>query len=176
MIESIFREPALIGYLVKSLREKFPNKRVGKTIIQKMVYLLVRLGVMDFGYSMYHYGPYSSGVSGELNFAENNDIVEMEWVEDAGYFITPGDGLERFEYLVTEDEKRQIDNTVKKYGKFNAGELSLIATALYLRDNFGVSDERLTEVVHDVKEQYPVSYIRKILEQGEIIDQIQIPF
>ena len=51
MIEnSIFREPALIGYLVKSLKRRHSDKQVGKTMIQKMVYLLVRRKVMAFKY------------------------------------------------------------------------------------------------------------------------------
>jgi len=67
---SMFKNSGLLGYLVKSLKQKYPDRQIGKTVIQKMMYLLSRNGIMDFEFSMYHYGPYSSEVAGELNFAE----------------------------------------------------------------------------------------------------------
>ena len=133
MESSIFKKPALIGYLVKALESERSEKQIGKTVVQKMVFLLMQRGVVDFAYSMYHYGPYSSGVSTELNFAENSDIVEIEWIENRGYFIKPGDALENFEPLVTKAEKQEVDKIVKEFGGFTAEDLSLIATALYLR-------------------------------------------
>ncbi len=169
MESSVFEKPALIGYLVKVLKSERPGKQIGKTIVQKMVFLLMQRGVVDFAYSMYHYGPYSSGVSTELNFAENSDIVEIEWIEDRGYFITPGDAFGNFESLLTKAEKQEVDKIVKEFGGFTAEDLSLIATALYLRDNFDVSDDRLPEVVRSVKEQYSVKRIKDVLKEGKII-------
>jgi uncharacterized protein YwgA len=70
--ESIFRAAGLIGYLVKRLNEDNPDKQIGKTIVQKMMYLLSRKNIARFDFSMYHYGPYSSELSGEMSFAERN--------------------------------------------------------------------------------------------------------
>lgn len=170
MLESIFKNPTLIGYLVKRIEEEFPGKQIGKTVLQKMVYLLESNGICHFDYSMYHYGPYSSQVSGELNFAENNGIVEISWEEDKGYFIKPGEALDRLEDFLVDEEKERINEIVKKYGGFNAVELSLIATALFLKDNFNVSDNELAKAVHNIKTQYTLKSIADILQKSGIID------
>jgi len=176
MMESIFWGPALIGYLVKCLNEKFPDNLVGKTVVQKMMYLLIREGVGDFRYSMYHYGPYSSAVSGELNFAESSEIVDINWIEEKGYSIKPGSTLSKFEDLLTEEDKEKVNEISVKFGKFNAGALSLIATALFLEDNYDVAADELPQLVHRLKEKYDVSYIKKILKEAEIIEDISVPF
>ncbi len=38
------------------------------------------------------------------------------------------------------DDKQAIDRVIDKYGRFNAVEISIIATALFVEDNFEVSD------------------------------------
>lgn len=138
---SIFKNPALIGYLAKKIQVEYPNRQVGKTYIQKMIYLLNRNDVVDFNYSMYHYGPYSSEVSGELNFAQNTGIVQVKWIDDKGYFI-------------------------ESTSKLNAIELSIIATGFFLKDNFGVSDSELVNVIHQFKPDHTVEFIENILRRA----------
>ncbi|HOT06259.1 MAG: hypothetical protein A4E45_00362 [Methanosaeta sp. PtaB.Bin039] len=170
--ESMFKTSGLMGYLVKRLNEERPDTQVGKTIIQKMMYLLSRNGIIDFDFSMYHYGPYSSEVAGELNFAERNGIVEISWEDDKGYFIKPTNKIEKFSYLLDDDEKRAVDELIERFGGFKAIDLSLIATALYLKDNFGVGDDRLVDAVHNAKNKYSLVYIEGVLKAGGIISAV----
>ena len=158
-----------MGYLVKKIGEKDANKQIGNTLVQKMLYLLTRQDVVDFDYSMYYHGPYSSEVSGELSFAEDVGIVESEWNPDKGYFIKPASQLTKFESHVTENERQAIDGIVEKYGEFMAKDLSIIATALYLKDNFNTPDEDLVEKVHDLKRKYSAEHIEKLLEESRVI-------
>jgi uncharacterized protein YwgA len=167
--ESIFKSSGLIGYLVKRLNEDYPDKQVGKTVIQKMVYLLSRKNIAKFDFSMYHYGPYSSELSGELSFAEKNGIVKVTWRDNEGYFIKPTNDADKFLALLKEDERQAIDEIAKNFGKFKAIDLSLIATALYLRDNFGVEDSKLAEAVHNAKKRYSPDYIAEVLKSGKIL-------
>lgn len=167
--ESMFRNSGLIGYLVERLNEKYPGKQIGKTIIQKMMYLLSRSDVANFDFSMYHYGPYSSEVSGELNFAERNGVVDISWKDEKGYFIKETDRVEDFMHLLSSEEKEVVDELVERFGCFKAVDLSLIATALYLKDNFGVQDERLVEAVHNAKKKFAPEYIEGILKKSSIL-------
>ncbi len=169
MSESIFKRPTLIAYLVKSINDRYPDKQVGKTIIQKMMYILARKKLFDADYSMYYYGPYSQEVAGELNFAESTGIVEIRWVNDKGYFITPiNDKLGHLEHVLRESEKKEIDDTVAKFGEFNANELSIIATALYLKDNFELDGRELIKAVHEIKDQHNMDYIKHILQRSGV--------
>lgn len=167
--ESLFKHPALIGYLVRKIREKYPRTQVGKTMIQKMIYFLVRMRTADFAYSLYHYGPYSFEVAEELNFAEQSGIIKSEWVVDKGYFIEPTSGLDRFNDLLEPNEKAAIRNLVDKFGDLTAIQLSIIATAFFLKDNFSVPNERLAEVVKSIKPMHRIDFIKKALKKAEIV-------
>ena len=168
MRESIFKGPALVAYLVKRMSETYPDKQVGKTVIQKLLFLLTRAGVVDFDYAMYHYGPYSAQAFSELNFAEDIGAVEIVWVPNEGYFITPGDNS--LEQLIDEKGKAEIHKIVEKYGAFSAVELSIITTALFVRDAFGVgSDEELVQVVASLKTQYSMNRIAHILKDSGVV-------
>jgi len=168
MKDSIFKCPALIGFLVKKLKEK--HRKVGKTIVQKMMYLLTREKIVDFKYTMYHYGPYSFEVAGELNFAKDTGIVDIQWDEMDGYYdITPGSKLNDFENLIEEKEKKAIEKIVEDFGRFNAIEISIIATALFIKDNFKVPNKELAEKVKKLKPEHKDEYIKHILYRAKII-------
>lgn len=167
--ESIFKNPALIGYLVEQIKKKYPKKQVGKTIIQKKMYLLTRLKIVDFDYTMYYYGPFSSEVSGELDFAQGAGIIQIKWVDREGYFIEATPKLKEFYSLITNEEKKAVEGIVEKFGDFNAIDMSIIATAFYLKDNFGVSDAELVEIIHKIKQNLSSEHIKNILEKARIL-------
>lgn len=166
MPENIFHDPTLISYVVKNIKETYPEKQISKTIIQKLVYLLSRKNVVDFDYSLYHYGPYSSQVSSELNFAEEIDFIVIDWIPEKGYFISPGPMYSSKQLLqnTKKAERDAINEVIQKYGAYNAVELSIITTALFLKENFGVNDKsKLVEVVSSLKPQYNKERISNLL-------------
>ena len=165
MNKSRLRGVAMVSHLVKKLSEKYPNSQIGKTVVQKTVSMLTREKVIDFDYSMYHYGPYSAQVSSELNLAENIGTVEIDWISDKGYFIqSKSDELEG---VLSDDDKQAIDRVIDRYGMFNAIELSIIATALFVKDDFEVNDnEELVRVVASLKPKYTIDRIKNILKAG----------
>lgn len=166
MPENIFHTPTLITYIVKSIKDTYPAVQISKTIIQKLVYLLYRRDVFDFDYSLYHYGPYSSQVSSELNFAEEIDLIIIDWVPEKGYCISPGPMYSSEQLLqnTEEAERNVIDEVVQKYGAYNAIELSIISTALFLKENFGVNDQsHLVEIISSLKPQYDKDGISDLL-------------
>jgi len=162
-------ESRLVGYLVNRLREKEEEKQIGKTVVQKMIYLMSMESDMDFDYSMYHYGPFSKHTAGALDLAKKYGFVKMEWVPEKGYFIEP---LEKFsEEALDEESKDSIDRVVDRYGKYSAIELSIIATGVYVKTNFDYGDgEELVETVSSLKSDHDKDWIREILEEEGVID------
>ena len=133
--ESMFRNSGLIGYLVKRLNEKYPGKQIGKTVIQKMMYMLSRSDVANFDFSMYITALLVRGIR-KLNFAERNGVVDIDWKDEKGYFVNQTDRVEDFVHLLSSEDKRVVDELVARFGCFKAVDLSLIATALYLQRQF----------------------------------------
>jgi uncharacterized protein YwgA len=161
---SIFKNPAIIGYLIKKMSEVYHGKQIGKTIVQKLIFLLVEKKVFYFRYSMFHYGPFSSEVAGELDYAGNLDIVDITWKYNEGYFIFPTKNIDHFEYLLTENEKKQIDQVVKNYGALSAVELSILATSIFLKTHFNTPEKALPQVVHNIKPKYTLEFIENIIK------------
>ncbi len=160
---SIFKNPAIIGYLIKKMSQQYPGKQVGKTIVQKMMFLLVAKRTFYFHYSMFHYGPFSSAVAGELDYAESLHIVNITWKNDEGYFIFPAENIDHFEYLLTENEKKDIDLIVKDYGTLSAVDISILATSIFLRIYFNTPEEELPKIVQSIKPQYSLQYVANII-------------
>ncbi|RKZ29753.1 hypothetical protein DRQ36_07685 [bacterium] len=162
--ESMFRNPAIISYVVKKIHERDAGKQVGKTFIQKIMYFLTRNGITDFSYTLYHYGPFSGEAACELDLAHTAHMVSMEWRDEKGYFIEASD-IDYNEYIEAPEQER-IDKIVELFADKNAVDLSIIATAQYIKDNFGLTDDKLIDAVKSVKSQYPKERIEDLIKES----------
>jgi len=169
---SVRKVTALIWHLVKELQDR-GVRQVGKTMVQKMMFLIGREIGEDFAYSMFHYGPFSMVVAQYIDYAEYAKAINVEWHDEKGFFITPvnskGDSLSS---LLTEEDKKVIKNVVEKYHKFSTSELSIITTALYLKDNFNVQDEKeMIRIVKSIKPGYSEERIGALLKEARILTE-----
>jgi uncharacterized protein YwgA len=160
---------AILGYLIKKLSEITTNQ-IGATSIQKLIYLLNREGVLDYRYTMYHYGPYSGELSYDQNRATQLDLIRVNWIDRQGYDIKSNPKIEDFIKANLPEEKTPlIDKIVAKFGEFHAVDLSLIATAYYVLDNGGAdSDSQLIEIVSSIKPDYAMR-IPVVLKEAGIL-------
>ncbi|RLG32446.1 hypothetical protein DRN98_05285, partial [Methanosarcinales archaeon] len=93
----------------------------------------------------------------------------VDWKQEKGYFIEPNDPL-NLPNEVTSSEKEMIDNLVNKYGDFSAIELSIIATAIYIKDNFGIGDNEIIDTVLSLKPNKR-EWVEGILKKAGFIDE-----
>jgi len=173
-MNNLLKGAALVYILIKELLEKHPDIRIRKIVVQEMMYFLERKLSLDFRFSMYHYGPYSELVDIYLNFLENRDFLDIKWDSKSGYSITikkeqeVNEITKNFEKIISDEEKTAIQEVVVKYGEIQprAVKLSIIATALFMKDNFGVKDSEIVNVIKSVKPQYPYDFIEKTLNEA----------
>lgn len=168
-INNNFKNAVLIGYLAGRIADQYPDKQVGKTIIQKMIFFLVEKGLFDFDYSMYHYGPYSWQVENEIDFAEKSQIIDVFWDEDKGYYVRPGVNYQNVAYLLSEPQKEQIDRLIYNLGYLSASDLSILATGLFMKNRFDVAEEDLPPIVHEIKPKYSLDAISKLLSSQNLV-------
>ncbi|MFZ0005324.1 type II toxin-antitoxin system antitoxin SocA domain-containing protein [Methanoregula sp.] len=159
----------IITYTTQKLLTSTKHQ-VGTTAIQKIIFLLNREGITDYTYKMYHYGPYSNQVSQDVTFAGESKLLKIDWIEDKGYDIK----IDSTELLsgveLTKSTTDAIDRIVTKFGKFNAVELSLIATAYFVLDNtdVGSNDKQLVAIVTALKPNYS-DRVESVLKRAGII-------
>lgn len=159
----------IIGTLVDKLNSMYKEKQIGKTIIQKMMFILSRKKVIDVDFSLHHYGPYSPSISDEIDNSKFRELIRIEWRDEQGYFITSTEKAKKSSSKLSNEQLMEIEKTVKQYGQFKAGHISLIATALFIQDNFNVPLASIPKVVHDLKPNYSISDIKDTLKKGGVL-------
>ena len=170
-MKEMLKGPSLVYHLVKRFKEKYPEKQIGKTIIQKLLFLMETASELDFGYTMYHYGPYSSQVGEYIGLAENLGFISVKWNSNKGYFIEP---LQPDENLLLDIGNLHdlLDEIVGNYGQFTANKLSIIATAAYIKNKFGIESlEELIDAVLRIKPNNSREWIKDVLLEGKVINE-----
>ena len=173
-MKEMLKGPSLVYYLVKKLKEKYPEKQVGKTIIQKLLFLVETKSNLDFDYTLYHYGPYSSQIGEYIDLAETLGFISVEWNPKKGYFVEPshpeGNLLLNIESL--HDLLNLLEEVIDNYGEFTANKLSIIATAIYIKNKFGIkSPGELVDAVLHIKPNNKRDWIKDVLTEGKVINE-----
>jgi len=166
---------ALIVELAQRLHGVHPQ--FGKTALQKLIYLLQAVYDVDGGYDfrLYTYGPFDSQVLQDLDLVESFGGVKVDPVREGldGYRIEPdkNDALvkEQAESSI-EDISGDLDALVKDYGAYNAKELEMRATIVFVEREMGredspVSAEDLVEVVHSIKPYFSEHEIKSAVKE-----------
>jgi len=169
-MKEMLQGPILVFHLVKVIKEKYPNKQVGKTVIQKLMYLFETRSHEDFDYTMYHYGPYSSKVGGYINKAEALGLIDVKWIPEKGYFIEPNKkGMDKLPIQIEEEKLRQLKTVIDEFGEFNADELVMISTAVCLKNSFDMEDpQAIIETVLSLKPNKQLDWTKQLLEKAGV--------
>lgn len=171
----------LIAELAHRLHGK--SHQFGKTILQKMVFLLQEVYGVKCGYQfdIYTYGPFTSQVLQDLDLVESLGGVKVYPVISGygGYLIVPGeknDSLREKSEDFLQDTKVSdaIDNLINDFGNFNAKELELVSTIIYVeRDTKSKSigqlltRDKAAQIVKGVKPRFSQEEINEAISQLE---------
>jgi uncharacterized protein len=101
------------------------GKVIGRTRLQKTIYLLQRSGLpTDFHYSLHFYGPYSEGLNTGVRLVEQFDLVKVE--------LLPGTENEYYTFEAKPDaaltEIEQFRTAIEKIQGAESVPLELAAT------------------------------------------------
>jgi hypothetical protein len=154
------------------------SPQFGKTAFMKMAYLLQELYEVPLGYrfSLYTYGPYSPEVLADLEYANLRKQVEVEYLGDpqGGFRITPtevasGSNLQNEPIAMY---SHVLDELVEHFGSFNARELELRTTSIFLwkriRPKKPEEVSTLIEAVRHLKPHFSNMVIRSAID--DLID------
>lgn len=159
--------------LARKLEGKSPQ--FGKTVFVKLAYLLQEVYKVPLAYrfSLYTYGPYSTEVLADLDRARLRGQVKVDYIgQDAGFAITKGLNAEDLgpDYEPLKPYENQIDSMLASFGQYNAKNLELRTTIVYVWKMLGVSDEasvnKVVEEILQLKPQFNELEIKKAI--GEL--------
>lgn len=166
ILEDVEKNIALLTYYVDIFSKNYPERQIGKTYLQKLMFLSTNEKLIDAGYTLYNYGPFSIDVANEIEKAEAQGNIAITWKMDNGYFIKPKVDIAIQEYF-TEDQLELIDGIIEKTHQFNAVELSIVATAMYVKDK-ATDFDGLVKLVHAIKPKHGEDEIKDILIKSNL--------
>ncbi len=172
--------------LIAELIHRFDAQRVtlGKTALQKMIFLLQRaLGFdCDYEYTLYTYGPFCADVARDLDIVEGfgGAVIAHDW-SGGGYELRPGPAADDLrkrgaEFLLQVSDA--LDRLVGDYGRATVKELELRSTIVYMAKP-GRSNEEVVRLVYQVKPHFSEAQIeaarRELDEKGYLGHTVEVP-
>ena len=158
--------------LARRLQGQSPQ--FGKTVFMKLAYLLQELYEVPLGYrfSLYTYGPYSAEVLADLEYAKLRNQVEVEYLgEQGGFCITPSEkaiGSAKQEGPI-DDYGNKLNELVEYFGKFNARDLELRTTSIFLWKRIRPTNQgdvgSLVEAVRHLKPHFDKNTIKSAVDK-----------
>lgn len=157
--EKINNNWLLILQLIKKLEESEYNIKVGRTIFQKICYVLARYGT-DLGveFSKGAYGPYSTDIKKMITILSNNNLIyEKEYGKMILITVSHDFRIDKSLY-----SKKDIDNVNKTFQLFkrikDTTQAELITTILF---SFDILKEIHTDVTENMVYKYIVEWKKR---------------
>ena len=152
----------LMAELALKLEDVSPQ--FGKTVLQKLVFILQEVYRVPCGYDyiLYNYGPYSEGLADDLSFFASMDGVKIDFSRRLGYEIKKAGKTahfrERGKGFLTQYAS-QIEEVIKEFGSMNAKELELRSTIIYVSKEEPLDKKDLLNRVKEIKPHFTDSEI-----------------
>jgi len=167
----------LIVELADRLKDRCPQ--FGKTVLQKMVYLLQEVYGVDcgYGFDLYTYGPFSSELLQDLDLVECMGGVDVVPVISrvGGYQIVPGARSQALrkkakDFLANKKVSGSLDRLVGEFGRYSAKDLELRSTILYVvkdlkRSAGSVSRTDLVRIVKEIKPKFTDADVQQAIDE-----------
>lgn len=153
------RREAAIYELVKGLGD------IGKTKIQKMVYLLETVYGVDLGcnFILHQYGPYAESIDSDIHSLEIMGYVSIEPDPGGyGFHVRPLGGDDDLESAAGEF-RESLDDLVGKMGDMEAWELEAASTICFLHEQ-GLSKSAVVEKLIRIKPRFNDEYIGRLYD------------
>ncbi|MEG3069588.1 MAG: hypothetical protein RQM92_00845 [Candidatus Syntrophopropionicum ammoniitolerans] len=148
------------------------SPQFGKTVLQKLVYILQAIFRVPcgYGYILYNYGPYSEELADDLSFFASMDGVRVEWGQGSGYEIKKADKTihfrERGKGFLTQYAS-QIGDVIEEFGGMNARELELRSTIIYVYQEEPLEKKDMLCRVKEIKPHFTDSEIHNAYQELE---------
>lgn len=150
--------------LIAELAARFNNQHppLGKTALQKIVYLLQKLFDVKskYNFSLYMYGPFCAELQSDIDIVQTMQGINVE-SKDIGFEISAGSHNESLRQKASDflsgDNAAAISKVIEDFAGFSAKELELRATIIYVSKDTGHSEPRPSrdEVIRLIKEIKP---------------------
>lgn len=162
---------AAISYVAEKAKG---SPYLGKTAMQKLVYLIQELAVVPIGYRfrIYNFGPYSSDLAEDLTYVEYLEGIRVDFIPGLNSYKIELGGKSQFLMEKADEFFKQyragMDRIIAEFGHQKARELELISTVIYvarmLQAMNSYSEDGVANQVQGIKPKFSPEEIRQTIK------------
>lgn len=132
------------------------SPQLGKTALQKMIYLLTAVYCVPSGYehTLYTYGPYSAELTSDTEYLAAIGGVSIREGSRGGYEIATTEnsmGILAKSQGFTAQFEKQLNQLIEDFGAYSARELELRSTLIFLAKEDSFNQEQLKRQLLELK-------------------------
>lgn len=152
-----------VAYIIKRINEEW-EKKPGKKILQKMVFLIEEKGIdLGYEYGLHFYGPYSGTLDSDTALLHAEGIIDFHY---SGYSHLMGinEDIEVNSDGLSNEQKEEIDKLLNRFKGQSPSYLELLTTAIYAYNH--LEDRSKEIIIGGVKKIKGSKYSREQIEDA----------
>ncbi len=155
-----------VVFLLAVLKNKFPNVKATRLLIQKLMYLFSYGREYEWGYCLKNSsGPHCDLIDVWLSWVELREYARVETKDKSKRYVFQEASPEVFNEVDAEDKKLLLA-IVEKFGRYKIEDLIIMTTALYLREGLRIEDKKiLIDLLAEARQDKTREQIKKLVEQ-----------
>jgi len=152
-------------FLVREMERAFPTRVVGRSLLQKLFFILSRYVEVSAPFDLFINGPYSDGVEDALGRAVELGMLTV-LRENGRSSISAGGGIMRD---ISPELKEKAVQCIRTYGYYEESDLAILTTALFLDQNRIQGNEDLVKAVIAVNPRFDLRRVCSLLDRSDIV-------
>jgi len=164
-LETDDRATVLAMFLVSEMERVFPARVVGRSLLQKLFFILSRYDEVSIPFDLFINGPYSDGVEDALGRAVESGMLTV-LRENGRSSISARGGIMRD---ISPELKEKAVQCIRAYGYYEESDLAILTTALFLDQNRIQGNEDLVKAVIAVNPRFDPKRVCSLLDRSDIV-------
>jgi hypothetical protein len=159
------QEAVLATFVVREIERMCPFRTVGRSLLQKLFFVLSREGIVDASFDLFLSGPYSERVESALDQAVGAGMLTVV-KENGRSSISARGGIPG---RVPPEIQGKAIQCVQYYGFNNDTDLAILTTALFLQDRGCADPEGLARAVIAINPHFDVRRVCSLLDRSDMV-------
>lgn len=164
-MENDDRAASLVAFMVDQIEGIFPTRSVGRSILQKLFYILSRDGNVDAFFELFINGPYSDWVESALIQAAESGMLTM--VKENGRSIISARGGIAGHLMPNLKEK--VIRCIRAYGFYSEDDLAILTTVIFLEDRGSFGPDELIKAVGAMNPRFEMRRVFSLIDHSDVV-------
>jgi hypothetical protein len=164
-LENDDQEAALATFVVREIERMFPFRTVGRSLLQKLFFVLSREGIVDASFDLFLSGPFSERVESALDRAVGAGMLTAV-KENGRSSISARGGISG---KVPPEIQSKAIRCMQCYGFNSDVDLAILTTVLFLQDRGCAGSDELARAVIAVNPRFDVRRVCSLVDRSEMV-------